>query len=127
MYRFRELTKGGSKNERTPLKHCADNMWIVKPAALNQGRGIEVFRNLFNYNSQVQIGKSASVYRAMSSATALGVNHCPLLRHVLTAGNSVVEHNIQSIYEFFHDGDMDALYDAWHETKTIKYYEELCG
>jgi hypothetical protein len=83
--------------------------------------------NLFNYNSQVQIGKSASVYRAMSSATALGVNHCPLLRHVLTAGNSVVEHNIQSIYEFFHDGGMDALYDAWHETKTIKYYEELCG
>jgi len=46
MYRFRELTKGGSKHERTPLKHCTDNMWIVKPAALNQGRGIEVFRNL---------------------------------------------------------------------------------
>jgi len=35
MYRFRELTKGGSKNERVPLKHCQENMWVVKPAALN--------------------------------------------------------------------------------------------
>jgi hypothetical protein len=43
MQRFREIASGGSKNERVPLKHCVENMWVVKPAALNQGRGIEVF------------------------------------------------------------------------------------
>lgn len=46
MHRFRELINGGSKNERVPVKHCQENMWIVKPAALNQGRGIEVFTKL---------------------------------------------------------------------------------
>jgi hypothetical protein len=28
-----------------PYKHCTKNMWVVKPAAQNQGRGIEVFKN----------------------------------------------------------------------------------
>ena len=43
MHRFKELAQGyGSKNERMPLKHCTENMWVVKPAALNQGRGISV-------------------------------------------------------------------------------------
>jgi Tubulin-tyrosine ligase family len=46
MHRFREIIAGGSKNERVPNKHCTENMWVVKPAALNQGRGIEVFKNL---------------------------------------------------------------------------------
>lgn len=46
MHRFRELVTGGSKHERVPVKHCEENLWIVKPAALNQGRGIEVFRKL---------------------------------------------------------------------------------
>jgi len=35
MQRFREIASGGSKNERVPVKHCAENMWVVKPAALN--------------------------------------------------------------------------------------------
>ncbi len=35
MHRFREICQGGSKNERTPNKHCQENMWVVKPAALN--------------------------------------------------------------------------------------------
>jgi hypothetical protein len=35
MQRFRELASGGSKHERVPFKHCAENMWVVKPAALN--------------------------------------------------------------------------------------------
>ena len=46
MQRFREIVTGGSKHERVPVKHCAENLWIVKPAALNQGKGIEVFRKL---------------------------------------------------------------------------------
>lgn len=46
MHRFREISNGGSRQERVPFKHCEENMWVVKPAALNQGRGIEVFKNL---------------------------------------------------------------------------------
>jgi len=46
MHRFREIVSGGSKQERVPVKHCTENVWIVKPAAMNQGRGIEVFRKL---------------------------------------------------------------------------------
>jgi len=46
MYRFKELVNGGSKKERVPLKHCEDNIWLVKPAAMNQGKGIEIFRNI---------------------------------------------------------------------------------
>ncbi len=45
MHRFREISKGGSKHERIPIKHCEQNIWLVKPAYLNQGRGIEIFRN----------------------------------------------------------------------------------
>lgn len=40
--RFKELGKGFFANERMPAKHCLKNMWIVKPAFLNQGRGIQV-------------------------------------------------------------------------------------
>ena len=46
MHRFREISRGGSKYERVPVKHCVSNMWLVKPASLNQGRGIEIFKNM---------------------------------------------------------------------------------
>jgi hypothetical protein len=46
MHRFRDLTRGGSNKERVPNKHCTENMWLVKPAAMNQGRGIEIFKNV---------------------------------------------------------------------------------
>ena len=46
MKRYKQIGSGGSKNERVPHKHCTENMWVVKPAALNQGRGIQVFRQL---------------------------------------------------------------------------------
>ena len=46
MHRYREISRGGSRHERVPLKHCEQNMWLVKPASLNQGRGIEIFRNM---------------------------------------------------------------------------------
>ena len=35
MHRFREISKGGSKHERIPFKHCEQNIWLVKPAYLN--------------------------------------------------------------------------------------------
>jgi phosphoribosylamine-glycine ligase len=46
MRRFRDINNGGSKNERVPWRHCEQNMWVIKPAALNQGKGIEVMKNL---------------------------------------------------------------------------------
>lgn len=45
LHRFREISKGNFRTERVPPKHCEQNMWLVKPAYLNQGRGIEIFRN----------------------------------------------------------------------------------
>lgn len=43
--RFEELKKqeGSSMKERMPKKHCRLNMWMVKPANENQGRGIKIF------------------------------------------------------------------------------------
>ena len=35
MHRFREISRGGSRYERVPVKHCSSNMWLVKPASLN--------------------------------------------------------------------------------------------
>lgn len=29
-----------------PSKHCEQNLWLLKPANMNQGRGIEIIRNL---------------------------------------------------------------------------------
>ena len=46
LQRFKEINKGKFDNERLPAKHCLKNMWIVKPAFLNQGRGIQVFSEL---------------------------------------------------------------------------------
>jgi hypothetical protein len=46
--RYMELQKaeGYSVKERTPKKHCTENYWLVKPANMNQGRGIEIFNSL---------------------------------------------------------------------------------
>ena len=35
MQRYKEIGRGGSKKERVPVKHCEQNMWLVKPASLN--------------------------------------------------------------------------------------------
>ena len=34
-----------------PWKHCSENMWILKPTNSNQGRGIEVFKELTKIKS----------------------------------------------------------------------------
>ena len=43
--RFKELGKGFYAREKLPAKHCKENVWLIKPAALNQGRGIEIFKD----------------------------------------------------------------------------------
>ena len=43
--RFHELEKGNFKREKVPSKHCEGNVWLIKPANENQGRGIEIFKN----------------------------------------------------------------------------------
>ena len=43
--RFKELSRGCFLHEPLPPKHCVSNIWLIKPAALNQGRGIEIFNN----------------------------------------------------------------------------------
>ena len=42
---FNDLKSKRYNNERMPKKHCKENMWLIKPAAENQGRGIKVFHN----------------------------------------------------------------------------------
>lgn len=44
--RFKEIAKCNTRKERTPQKHCSENIWLVKPENWNQGRGIQIFKNL---------------------------------------------------------------------------------
>jgi len=54
--RFTELAmnNGMSLKERMPQKHCFKNVWLVKPAAMNQGRGIQFFTKLLDIMKFVQ-------------------------------------------------------------------------
>jgi len=52
--RFQDIHigKGMSVREDVPEKHCKNNQWILKPAASNQGRGIQLFskiRDILNF------------------------------------------------------------------------------
>ena len=49
--RFKEISKGYSRKERLPMKHCEENIWLIKPESANQGRGIEIFRNIRDVQS----------------------------------------------------------------------------
>lgn len=44
--RFNEIQSGFCNKEKLPVKHCEKNMWLIKPAALNQGKGIDVCWNM---------------------------------------------------------------------------------
>ena len=46
--RFEDLHKGEGTTikERVPQKHCLRNMWLIKPANENQGKGIKIFDSL---------------------------------------------------------------------------------
>ena len=43
--KFKEIARKSLKREKVPLKHCENNIWLVKPAAMNRGQGIEIFHN----------------------------------------------------------------------------------
>jgi len=45
LQRFKEIEKSYYAREKVPAKHCSQNIWLIKPAAMNQGRGIEIFNN----------------------------------------------------------------------------------
>lgn len=46
--RFQDLKKrcGDTYKEKVPAKHCQQNMWMVKPANENQGKGIKIFNDM---------------------------------------------------------------------------------
>jgi hypothetical protein len=44
--KFKDIAKGSLIKECVPPKHCQKNMWLIKPANMNQGRGIEVIHDL---------------------------------------------------------------------------------
>jgi len=44
--RMSDVAKGYCSDEMVPYKHTLKNLWLVKPDNLNQGRGIEIFKNI---------------------------------------------------------------------------------
>ena len=40
--RFNEIEKKNFKKEHLPQKHCNHNWWLIKPAQMNQGKGIKI-------------------------------------------------------------------------------------
>ena len=60
--RFNDIERGYCNKEKLPMKHCEKNMWLIKPAALNQGRGIEICRNLKEIDSILRSKPMHSVW-----------------------------------------------------------------
>lgn len=60
--RFNELQNLNFSKEKLPSKHCEKNMWLVKPAALNQGKGIEICRSLKEINALLRIKPMHSMW-----------------------------------------------------------------
>lgn len=55
--RFNELDKKNFVRERVPAKHCQDNWWLIKPANMNQGRGIKIYntiKEIYSFLAQQQ-------------------------------------------------------------------------
>ena len=52
--RFKDIAKGKFSKEHIPENHCQENIWLIKPANMNQGRGIEIFKNLFEIENFLQ-------------------------------------------------------------------------
>jgi hypothetical protein len=59
--RYRDIQKGYAPKERIPIKHCVNNIWLVKPANANQGKGIEIFSKLDDITAFVDSRPSLTV------------------------------------------------------------------
>ncbi|KAL4466557.1 hypothetical protein ABPG72_010608 [Tetrahymena utriculariae] len=44
--KFNEISKSNFKRCTLPEKHCSNNIWILKPDNMSQGKGIEIFQSL---------------------------------------------------------------------------------
>jgi len=60
--RFVEIAKRSLKREKVPLKHCMKNVWLVKPAAMNRGQGIEIFDNYSDIIKFIGIQQTSSYW-----------------------------------------------------------------
>lgn len=45
--RYKEISLGPAPKEKIHYKHCENNMWLVKPAAMNQGKNLLSILHLF--------------------------------------------------------------------------------
>lgn len=62
--RFKEISRKQFNKEHIPMKHCQENIWLIKPANQNQGRGIEVFKSLKDIYSFLSSKQSNSYWVA---------------------------------------------------------------
>eukprot|EP00347_Sterkiella_histriomuscorum_P023182 403335638 len=68
MYRFIKrfsdlsVNEGLSLKENMPAKHCMKNMWLLKPATLNQGRGIQIFSKIKDIFDHIDGNSSSNNY-----------------------------------------------------------------
>jgi len=60
--RFKELKEHEFDYETMPAKQCMENMWLIKPANNNQGRGIEVFKNNYEDMKKFLLSKNPRSY-----------------------------------------------------------------
>ena len=44
--RYIELANKKYENENMPEKHCTENIWVLKPENMNNGRGIKISKDL---------------------------------------------------------------------------------
>jgi len=62
--RFRDIAKKQFTKEHIPEKHCQENLWLIKPANMNQGRGIEIFNSLKDIQSFISTQTANSFWVA---------------------------------------------------------------
>lgn len=74
--RYSEIAKG-HKQQCLDMKHCAQNVWMVKPVASNQGRGIELYSQLNEVLAHVQYVACCAVEEwrlSLTSACTAGLS-----------------------------------------------------
>ena len=59
---YNELLQKNYYKQSMPKKHCEQNLWLLKPANMNQGRGIEIIRNLKELQAILNKKRSHSIW-----------------------------------------------------------------